>query len=634
MHILIVGNVLKDVYLNLDSRTELFEEDSAGHDWLNVGFDASDHHFFSRASSFGGAAVSLEVLQKMGLSATITGSSLDFNENEPTLDAPKSTAVSTSADVSADNTSRASAYRYILTSDSGVSYFVPSKNPETTFTAPNGPVNYLYIDRSAHLTPSTIDQINSYLDYSKDTTLILYVKNEAETPSSLLKRAGLVFIEQKKDTSTKDSLKSFENHDNRLQDFLDNVVYISDNQLTYGEDTVNITVERIDTMTHLSAFSIAAATIIGGFLLGKTAKESLDLARINVENSTINSSLSLAELNNYASSTTSDDLELIAASLMYGKKGILAADESGGSIKKKFAQLNIEDTMENRHDYRNLFFTTKGIEDYLNGVILFDETARDHMNTGESIPDFLASKRIIPGIKVDQGLETFEGSEETYTKGLTGLETRLREYYQMGLRFAKWRAAFNITKDKNGNILTPTTHAMEENSRILAEYAKKCQSAGIVPIVEPELVYDGNYTIEDSALMTGKVLDSLMKALDDFGINKRACVVKTSMVLAGKKQEHQSTPEEVGRATAKVLKDHVSKDIAGIVFLSGGQTPEQATENLAAIINNGPFPWPLTFSYARALQDPALFTWAGDKQKEDAARDAFFKQLKSVASTL
>ena len=615
MNILIVGNVLKDVYLNLDSRTELFEQDKDGHDWLDLGFNASDHHFFSRNSSFGGAAVSLEVFQKMGISASISDSKLDFNEEE-------------------DDNTLASAYRYILTSDSGVSYLVPSKSPETTFSNPDMPIDYIYIDRSATLTPSVIEKINAYLDYFKDTTLVLYVKNKAEIPSSLINRAGLTFFEKKPDKSDKTSLKSFEKHDDTMQDFLDNVVYISENQLTYGEETVSINIERIDTMTHLSAYSIAAATIVSGFLLGKSAHESLELARINVENSTLNSSLSLSELENHILSTTSDNLELIAASLMYGKKGILAADESGGSIKKKFAQLNIEDTAKNRHDYRNLFFTTKGIEDYLNGVILFDETARDCMNTGESIPDYLSSKRIIPGIKVDQGLETFENSEETYTKGLTGLENRLREYYQMGLRFAKWRAAFNITKDENGNILTPTTHAMTENSRILAEYAKKCQSAGIVPIVEPELVYDGDYTIEDSALMTGKVLDSLMAALDNFGINKRACIVKTSMVLAGKKQDRQSTPEEVGRATAKVLKEHVSSDIAGIVFLSGGQTPEQATENLAAIINNGPFPWPLTFSYARALQDPALFTWAGDSTKEDAARDAFFKQLKAAASTL
>ena len=624
MHILIVGNVLKDVYLNLDSRTELFEQDSAGHEWLNLGFNASDHHFFNRTSSFGGAAVSLEVLQKMGLTATIANSNLCFDD---------------SISQAATQATNDYAYRYILTSDHGVSYLVPSKSPETTFITPEGPVDYLYIDRSAHLSPSTIDRIIAYLDYSKNTVLILYIKNETELPMSLLKRAGLIFIEKTEDqtalqSSANNNFNNFANHNDYLKNFADSIVYISENQLVYDNIIEKINNERIDTMTHLSAYSIAAATILGSLLIGKTTEESLRLARINVENSTLNSCLSLSELEKYNSSTTSDNLELIAASLMYGKKGILAADESGGSIKKKFAQLNIADTMANRHDYRNIFFTTKDIENYLSGVILFDETARDFMNTGESIPDYLSSKRIIPGIKVDQGLETFEGSEETYTKGLTGLEARLREYYQMGLRFAKWRAAFNLVKGSDGNILTPTTHAIEENCRILAEYAQKCQSAGLVPIVEPELVYDGDYTIEDSAFITGKILDTLAKTLADFGINNRACIIKTNMVLAGKKQARQSTPEEVGKATARVLKDHVPADIAGVVFLSGGQTPEQATDNLSAILKNGPFPWPLTFSFARALQDPALFAWAGDKEKEDAAKDAFLNQLKSVASTL
>ena len=613
MHILIVGNVLKDVYLNLDSRTELFEQDQNGHDWLDLGFNASTHHFFSRTSSFGGAAVSLEVLQKMGLSASIMSSNLNFSEED------------------SKNAKTASAYRYILTSDSGVAYFTPSKNPKTDFITPTEPVDYLYIDRSAHLTPSIVDKIIAFLDYSKNTALVLYVKDKTSTPASLIKRASLIFAEITNKTA---ELSSFENHDDTLASLMDNTVYISEDQLAYQNLTEKINVARIDTMTHLSAYSIASATILGSFLLKKTAAESLRLARLNIENSTLNSCLSLAELENYSSSTTSDNLELIAASLVYGKKGILAADESGGSIKKKFATLNIEDTAKNRHDYRNLFFTTPGIDDYLNGIILFDETARDHMNTGESIPDFLLNRRIIPGIKVDQGLETFANSEETYTKGLAGLEARLREYYQMGLRFAKWRAAFNLTLDENGEILTPTAHAIEENCRILAEYAKKCQSAGLVPIVEPELVYDGNYSIDHSALITGKILDTLIETLKNFGINLRACIIKTNMVLAGKKWSEQSTPSEVGRATAKVLKDHVPSEIAGIVFLSGGQTPEQATDNLAATLEEGPFPWPLTFSFARALQDPALYAWAGNNQNEEAAKNAFLARLKLVASTL
>ncbi len=616
MHILIVGNILKDVYLNLDSRSEVFETDSTGHDWLNLAFNASDHHFFNRSSSFGGAAVSLEVLQKMGISASVAGSNLDFNKEN-------------------DGLFQVSDYRYILLSDNGVSYFVSSKTPDTNFNTPTEPIDYLYIDRSANLSPSAIDKIIAYLDYSKNTSLVLYVKYKAKIPTSLIRRAKLVFIEKKSKTASKNELDSLKERTDKPKTSEDNIIYISENQLTYQDFTEKITVERIDTMTHLSAYSIAAATILGGLILGKNAKECLQLARINVENSTLNSSLSISELNTYQSSTaTSDDLELTAANLVYGKKGILAADESGGSIKKKFAELGIKDTPENRHDYRNIFFTTPKIEDYLNGVILFDETARDHMANGESIPDFLIEKRIIPGIKVDQGLENFFDSTETYTKGLVGLEARLREYRQMGLRFAKWRAAFNLTRSKAKGILTPTNHAIEENCRILAEYAKKCQSAGLVPIVEPELVYDGNYTIDDSAFVTSKILDTLMKYLSNFGVNNRACILKVNMVLAGKRHIEQSTPEKVGRITAKILKEHVSEDIAGVVFLSGGQTPEQATENLSAIIENGPFPWPVTFSFARALQDTALFTWKGDQKNEEAARRAFLEQLEKVAATL
>jgi fructose-bisphosphate aldolase class I len=197
----------------------------------------------------------------------------------------------------------------------------------------------------------------------------------------------------------------------------------------------------------------------------------------------------------------------------------------------------------------------------------------------------------------------------------------------MGLRFAKWRAAFNLTHDETGQILTPSTTAITENSRILAEYALKCQSAGIVPIVEPELVYDGNYTIEECAETTAKILDSLFLELKNFGINLRACLLKVNMVLAGKQLSHQSTPDEVGRATAEVLKNHVPPELTGVVFLSGGQTPEQATANLAAVKQNGPFPWPVTFSFARALQDPLLYAWRGNNANSAAAKEAFLSRL-------
>ncbi|MBR3172839.1 fructose-bisphosphate aldolase class I [Candidatus Saccharibacteria bacterium] len=385
-------------------------------------------------------------------------------------------------------------------------------------------------------------------------------------------------------------------------------------------------------MTHLSAYSIAAATTLGGFVLGYSVEDSLKYARLNVENSKLNSVLALEELQELATTTdTKNNIELIAQNLVLPPKGILAADESGGSIHKKFEQLNIPDTYDNRRDYRNIFFTTPDLEKYINGVILFDETARQQADDGQNFVDYLTGKRIVPGIKVDQGLEKFKDSEETYTKGLTGLDERLAEYYQMGLRFAKWRAAFNVQLDDQNNPITPSDYAIQENCTSLAKYALKCQSAGLVPIVEPEVVYDGNYDIETSASITSKILDVLFAELAKQEVNLHACILKVNMIIAGKQQEHQSTPEEVGEKTASVLKAHVPDDLAGVVFLSGGQTPEQATANLAAVLQNGPFNWPVTFSFARALQDPALYAWAGDNQNVEKARQAFADRL--IANT-
>ncbi|MBQ3436542.1 fructose-bisphosphate aldolase class I, partial [Candidatus Saccharibacteria bacterium] len=297
----------------------------------------------------------------------------------------------------------------------------------------------------------------------------------------------------------------------------------------------------------------------------------------------------------------------------------------------KFEQLDIPDTYENRRDYRNIFFTTPDLEKYVNGVILFDETARQFADNGQNFVDFLIGRRIIPGIKVDQGLEKFPNSLETWTKGLDGLDSRLQEYYQMGLRFAKWRSAFEIRLDENGQLITPSDEAITKNCQDLAEYAKKCQFAGIVPIVEPEVVYDGNYSIDDCASTTAKILDTLFESLSDSEVNLRACLLKCNMVLAGKKFSTPSTPAEVGAKTTEILKAHVPESLAGVVFLSGGQTVEQATNNLAEIIKSGPFPWPVTFSFARALQDPALFTWRGDKANQKVAQDAFLDRL--IANT-
>ncbi|MCL2095143.1 fructose-bisphosphate aldolase class I, partial [Candidatus Saccharibacteria bacterium] len=320
------------------------------------------------------------------------------------------------------------------------------------------------------------------------------------------------------------------------------------------------------------------------------------------------------------------DIREVAEYLMTEGHGILAADESGGSIKKKFDAAGIVDDFQNRHDYRRVFLEAAGTEEYLTGVILFDETARDVADDGTPYPEYLAKKGIIPGVKVDQGLVDF--GEEKVTKGLDGLDERLAEYRGMGCRFAKWRAAFEITKE------TPTPAAISANAKILAEYAASCQKNDIVPIVEPEVVYDGEYTLEDSARATVKILRELFKELAAAGVDLRAAILKTNMVLAGKKMKVQTPAEMVGKATALALRAAVPDELAGVVFLSGGQTPAQATENLHAIVENGPYNWGLTFSFARALQDPALDAWQGDNARVEEAREAFMARLAMVAGAL
>ena len=585
MNIFIVGNVIKDVYLNLDSRTEQFELDKNQIKWLNLSFNASEHHFFNRHSTYGGAAITLEVFKKLGLSAEISNS--DFRLLE---DGPYQT-----------NTQP---YRYILVADDHVAYFTPNQPEPTQFIPPAQPIDYLFVDRSAYLNQKTIEKITNYLNEHPKTKLVLYLKNTKNPDlADLLNRAALIFTE---DSTIKKP---------------DQTIFITDHSISYRHIKENINLERIDKLTHLSFYSIIAATILGSFMLGCSVEDSLKMARLNVENANLDSTLDYSELQNLLS-TKNESLALIAASLMAPKKGILAADESGGSIQKKFANSNIKDSFQNRHDYRNIFFTTPNIENYVSGIILFDETARDFADDGQSVVNYLTSHCIIPGIKVDQGLEQFENSTETFTKGLDDLPARLREYYGLGLRFAKWRAAFTM----------PPSHlAITENCRILADYASACQSAGLVPIVEPELIYDGNYSIAENASTTGKILDCLFEQLKSFGVNLNGCILKVNMVLAGKQYHTPSTPEEVGRFTAETLKNHVPAELAGIVFLSGGQTPEQATDNLAAVLKNGPFPWPITFSFARALQDPALYAWNGDNNNTEKARQAFLDRL--IANT-
>ena len=317
------------------------------------------------------------------------------------------------------------------------------------------------------------------------------------------------------------------------------------------------------------------------------------------------------------------ELESIARALVAEGKGILAADESDGTIKKRFDSIGVESTEDTRRAYRDLLFTTDGVEEYISGVILFDETIRQPALDGTPFPKLLESKGVIPGIKVDKGAKPLAlSSGETVTEGLDGLRARLEEYRGLGARFAKWRATYSIDGDR------PSEYCVWTNAHALARYAALCQEAGIVPIVEPEVLMDGAHSIDDSARATGRALQAVYTELHDQRVDFRGTLLKPNMVLSGYSASGRGGVEEVAERTLDVLYRHVPAAVPGIVFLSGGQSDEDATAHLNAMNARGPHPWQLSFSYGRALQAPALKAWGGKPENVEAAKRAYYHRAK------
>jgi fructose-bisphosphate aldolase class I len=311
-------------------------------------------------------------------------------------------------------------------------------------------------------------------------------------------------------------------------------------------------------------------------------------------------------------------LHEVARALVAEGKGILAADESTGTIKKRFDSIEVESTEESRRAYRDLLFTAEGAEDFVSGVILYDETIRQSSADGTPFPKLLESKGVVPGIKVDMGAKPLAlAGGETVTEGLDGLRERLEEYHGLGARFAKWRATYSI----GGGL--PSEYCVWTNAHALARYAALCQEAGIVPIVEPEVLQDGTHTIGESAKATGRVLQAVYTELHDQRVEFAGTLLKPNMVLSGYEGSGRAGVDEVAEATLAVLYDHVPASVPGIVFLSGGQTDEDATAHLNAMNARGPHPWELSFSYGRALQAPALKAWRGSAENVAAAQQAY-----------
>lgn len=321
------------------------------------------------------------------------------------------------------------------------------------------------------------------------------------------------------------------------------------------------------------------------------------------------------------------ELAAVARELVAEGKGILAADESTGTITRRLKAVNVESTEDTRRTYRQMLFTAPDIDRYLSGVILYDETIRQSGSDGRLLRDVLAERGIVPGIKVDKGakdLPFFPG--ELITEGLDGLRERVAEYRDMGARFAKWRAVIGIGRG------IPTRYCIEANARVLARYAALCQEGGLVPIVEPEVLMDGDHSLERCEEATTATLKALFSELVEHRVYLEGLLLKPNMVVPGKGAPVRADPQTVAEATVRTLRRVVPPAVPGIVFLSGGQTSEEATANLDAMNRMGPHPWELSFSFARALQGPAMELWAGRADHLDRAQRLFSKRARLAAA--
>jgi fructose-bisphosphate aldolase class I len=322
----------------------------------------------------------------------------------------------------------------------------------------------------------------------------------------------------------------------------------------------------------------------------------------------------------------SNDLGAIARQMVAPGQGILAADESTGTVTKRFEKVGIESTEQSRRDYRELLVTAPNAGDYISGIILYDETIRQDASDGRPFVDLLNEVGILPGIKVDTGAKplTFL-PDEKMTEGLDGLRERIEEYVELGAKFAKWRAVVTIGPG------IPTQYCIDVNAHALARYAGLCQEGGLVPIVEPECMIDGDHTIDRCYEVTDATLHSVFDQLHRQRVNFEHMILKPNMVISGKDCPTQAGVEEVAEKTLQVLRRNVPAAVPGVAFLSGGQSPEQATAHLNAMNLIDDVPWEITFSYARALQDAAIKTWKGEAANREAAQQAFSERAKLVS---
>lgn len=611
--ILIIGNVLKDVYLKLDEDRNDFELDEHGVSWLELGFNGAAHNFFHRTSVYGGAAVSLLVLNKLGVDAAIMNSRTEVKAGELSW-----------SDDPAD-------YRYILCHKAGTTYFVPSQRKATEWHMPasmQGTPEWILVDRSTQVSSRLVDEIQNFLKFSHGTKLAVHAEKHM-TPAGqrLAEMADVLFVEDEPAMRTEEKIVDQIEVDKPNTQL---VCHISPRKLILGEAEESWSLERTDVMTHLTVYSTIVATILGVLSADGTPADALLWAKLNAEHATLEGSLSAEKLQELAKAelTKRANLKLITRSLMTAGKGILAIDESEKSLAKRFEKFKIQNTRANRQEFYQMMVTTPDLKNYLSGVILSEETARIKLPNGQNVLQYLTDHGIISGIKADLGLAEMRGSAETHTLGEDGLAGRLRQYYNDGFRFAKWRAAFKIGKDM------PGFFAVEKNAEELAHFAKECQLIGLVPMVEVDVASDGDWLIEKAAETLDRVLLTVFEKLGQRRVNLAGCLLKCNMVTSGGKAETVATANEIGMATAAILRHAVPRYLAGVCLLSGGQEPKTATKNLTAVLQAGVMPWPVTFAFSRAFEEPVLATWKGEKDNLKAAQAALGRHLVANADAL
>lgn len=611
MNILIVGNIIKDIYLDFEAK--LFETDRDQKKVLETTLDEESLYFKSHTTVLSGASIAEEVFQNFKIQTKLAKNEVDE--------------------------------RYIIRNDKSVKYLTSKYARLSRFSKPEFKPDWLFIDRSARLDARTLKQILVWLKLNPDVRLAIFTGDRIEKLlacnddlvankilQELVQRAEILFLSGR----TLDGLKLDKNIEQKLviritpELVTSGTLKSSDKLLNFRSNEDHIVKFDLNTkhfLTHLSIYSSVAATILAALSTGWNLERAMRFARLNLQYASLGKTLNIDQLYKKLQKDLKkeNDLALLARALVTDERGVLAIDESKKTIQKKLLKLGLPDSRETSEKYREILVTTPNLSEYLNGVILSQETILQKMPTGELIPKFLSARGVLPGVKADLGLSEIPGFKNQFsTRGLVDLECRVEGYFEQGLRFTKWRTIFH--PDEQGEI--PDV-VVEQNISDLVKYAEIVLLHNLVPIVEPEVLFDENIKISQYFSNTKKVLAAFFSKLKESGINAKNIILKINMIY-----DRVNLSSETAEYTMRLLLETVPTEIGGIVFLSGGQTPKQATENLREIIKLNQGRFPLSFSFGRALADPALVAWQNDDKNIQAAQDILTLRLKETCEAL